>query len=269
MQLSKLFSPMALVVMIFFIVAGFLAVTAQETPKDVGFEGQKEMNKDFPDAPWITHWYSFGPITENGGHPKGSGVEWIKEGTGGKLTDVKVSTFEGLKEAKNTVVKLPKNGGNFEFSVTEIDPADGNNQGHQFPSGKGKDLNNIDSYHILVIGSPKAQTLTGYPAHDDHAQIWLNGTKIYGNAKWTGKATTVDYTFKAPFKEGTNVLLFRISEGGGSDYLNLHFQDQDSLRILPTKSGRFWESIQGGVAVDSKDKIASTWADIKRRKSLR
>ena len=42
------------------------------------------------------------------------------------------------------------------------------------------------------------------PAHDDHAQIWINGDKWYNNTTWTGGAQVVNYNIEVKLKKGAN-----------------------------------------------------------------
>jgi hypothetical protein len=64
--------------------------------------------------------------------------------------------------------------------------------------------------------------------------------------------------------KGENVLLFRLGESGGDDYINLHFESTDEdLKILPTMDDEFFKHI-GGVSVDPAGKKAETWGDVKQ-----
>ena len=86
-----------------------------------------------------------------------------------------------------------------------------------------------------MIESPDDRQTTMYPAHDDYAQIWINGDKVYDNPNWTGAPTTVTDPTEVSLNKGSNVLLFRCGEGGGNDYFNLHFSpSDDDLEIYPS-----------------------------------
>ena len=102
------------------------------------------------------------------------------------------------------------------------------------------------------------------PAHDDHAQIWINGKKCYNNSLWTGGPTTVDVDVDLSLSKGLNVLLYRCGESGGSDYFNLAFQDSDDdLTLYPDDSGAFFDVIS--TAVEPGGKLPTIWGDIKRQ----
>ena len=93
------------------------------------------------------------------------------------------------------------------------------------------------------------------PAHDDHAQIWINGEKWYNNSRWTGAARTVLHNVEVELKKGANVLVYRVGESGGSAYINLHFDDDthDEVKIYPNKSKdqqSFFQEIAGILDVE-------------------
>ena len=107
------------------------------------------------------------------------------------------------------------------------------------------------------------------PAHDDHAQIWINGEKWYNNSAWTGGAETVDYNIEVQLQKGANVVLYRCGESGGDAYMNLHFDDDThkAVDIYPDKARdqkSFFDEVAGVLSVDPVGKLTTTWADIKR-----
>ena len=108
------------------------------------------------------------------------------------------------------------------------------------------------------------------PAHDDHAQIWINGEKWYNNSLWTGAALQVDYNIEIQLEKGGNVLVYRCGEAGGDAYMNLHFDDKthDTVDIYPDKANdqkSFFSEAAGALAVDPVGKLATTWAEIKQK----
>ena len=109
------------------------------------------------------------------------------------------------------------------------------------------------------------------PAHDDHAQIWINGEKWYNNSRWTGAARTILHNVEVDLKKGANILLYRVGESGGSAYINLHFDDDTHAKskIYPDKSkdqNGFFKEIAGVLDVEPAGKLTTTWADIKRNR---
>ena len=131
-------------------------------------------------------------------------------------------------------------------------------------------IDNMDTYTICVIDAPKDMTSVMSPAHDDHAQIWINGEKWYNNSRWTGAAQQVDYNIEVQLVKGANVLVYRCGESGGHAYMNLHFDDatHKAVDIYPQKAKdqkSFFNEVKSVLAVDPVGKLATTWADLKRK----
>ncbi|MYF98910.1 hypothetical protein F4212_07200 [Candidatus Poribacteria bacterium] len=214
---------------------------------------------------WITKWYGpDGNYENNGGFGKSAPKDLIDEGTDGKLDQLKLSTVTGLNKTKSVDINWPLNGGKRGWTVFEINPESANNTWKE-----GGEPNNFDTYAICVIDAPKTMKSVMSPAHDDHAQIWINGEKWYNHSQWTGGTKKVNYNVEVELKKGANVLLFRCGEGGGSAYLNLHFDDatHDAVDIYPDQADdkiSFFKEITGALAIEPTDKLTTIWADIKR-----
>ena len=214
---------------------------------------------------WISKWYGpEGNYENNGGFPASAPKDLIDEGTDGKLTQPKLSTSAGLRLTQSLDMEWKNaNGGTREWTVFELDPANGNNM------NRGGPVDNIDTYGMVVIHAPVARKAIMSPAHDDHAQIWINGDKWYNNSRWTGAAQTILHNVEVDLKKGANVLLYRVGESGGSAYINLHFDDDthNKCKIYPDKSkdqASFFREIAGILDVEPVGKLTTTWADIKR-----
>ncbi len=214
---------------------------------------------------WITKWYGpDGNYENNNGFPASAPKDLIDEATNGKLTQVSLSTAAGLKLTQTVGIGWKgANGGPREWTVFELNPADGNNM------NRGGPADNIDTYGIVVVKAPKAMKAVMSPAHDDYAQIWINGEKWYNNSAWTGAALQVDYNIEVDLQKGGNVVLYRVGESGGSAYINLHFDDETHkvCDIYPDKSNdqkSFFSEVAGALDVDPADKLTTTWGDIKR-----
>ncbi len=215
---------------------------------------------------WITKWYGpDGNYEENGGFATSAPMDLIDEGTGGTLNQASLSTLNGLLMTQDMVVEWgDDHGGPRNWSVFEIDPTDGNNMNREGPA------DNFDGYGIIVIDSPSDMTAIMSPAHDDHAQIWINGEKWYNNSRWTGAAQTILHDVEVELQKGANVLVYRLGESGGSAYLNLHFDaaTTDAVTIYPhdaTDQASFFDEILPLAAVEATGKLTTTWADIKRK----
>ena len=226
-----------------------------------------ELSEDHSDNKnWITKWYGpDGNYENNGGFGASAPKDLIEEGTGGKLTQPKLSTVEGLKLTQSLKVEWKGgNGGTRGWEVFEFEPA---NSHHMNRDGPG---DNIDTYGIIVIDAPKDMTSVMSPAHDDHAQIWINGEKWYNNSRWTGGALQVDFNVEIKLQKGGNILLYLCGESGGDAYMNLHFDDatHKAVDIYPDKAKdqkSFFQEIAGALSVDPVGKLTTVWGDIKRQ----
>jgi hypothetical protein len=211
---------------------------------------------------WIAKWWMLsGFITNTGGFNDSATHDWLDEGTNGEITDASASTWAGLMKTEDIVVSLPNNGGDLTWEVHTIDTTSNNNMSVTYGLA---DETNVESYAIIVISSPSARTTTMHPAHDDYAHIWLNGDKVYDNPNWTTGAALVTTPTEVNLKKGTNVLLYRCGESGGSDYFNLHFEAADAdLKLLPTNDDKFFEIINTGAAVEPDSKFKTKWGEVK------
>ena len=226
-----------------------------------------ELNEDHSgNKNWITKWYGpDGNYENNGGFSASAPKDLIDEGTGGKLDQIKLSTVEGLELTQTVDVEWKKaNGGPRGWTVFELDPADAHHMNRDGP------VDNMDTYAICVIDAPKDMTSVMSPAHDDHAQIWINGEKWYNNSRWTGAAQQVDYNIEVDLVKGANIVVYRCGESGGHAYMNLHFDDKThaAVDIYPDKANdqkSFFNEVKSVLAVDPVGKLATTWADLKRK----
>ncbi len=234
--------------------------------KDWMVDPAGELNEDHSkNKNWITKFYGpDGNYENNGGFSASAPKDLIEEGTGGKLTQPDLSTIDGLKLTQTVDIGWKgANGGARKWTVFEIDPADAHHMNRDGP------VDNMDMYAICVIDAPEDMTSVMSPAHDDHAQIWINGEKWYNNSRWTGAAMQVDYNIEVQLVKGANIVVYRCGESGGHAYMNLHFDDKThaEVDIYPDKAkdqNSFFDEIAGVLAVDPVGKLATTWADIKR-----
>ena len=216
---------------------------------------------------WITKWYGpDGNYEVNGGFAASAPMDLIDEGTGGALNQASLSTFDGVIATDGLDVEWgDDHGGTRAWTVFEIDPTDGNNM------DRGGPPDNVDTYALIVIDAPSDMTSIMSPAHDDYAQIWINGEKWYNNSRWTGAAQTILHDVEVELQKGANVLLYRCGESGGSAYFNLHFDDatNDAVTIYPkdsTDQASFFDEILPLTAVEATGKLTTTWADIKQNR---
>ena len=230
--------------------------------------GEGALNEDHSDNKnWIENWYGpDGNYENNNGFAASAPNDLIDESTNGKLDQSSLSTIDGLKLTQTIDINWKKaNGGPREWTVFEIDPADAHHMNRDGPA------DNMDMYAICVIDAPKDMKAVMSPAHDDHAQIWINGEKWYNNSAWTGAAQEVDFNIEVDLVKGGNVVLYRCGESGGHAYMNLHFDDETHkvAEFYPNKSNdqaSFFSEVAGALAVDPVGKATTTWADIKRNR---
>ena len=215
---------------------------------------------------WLSLWYGpDGNYEVNGGFAASAPIDLIEEGTGGALNQASLSTIDGLLMTQDIDVEWgDDHGGTRGWTVFELDPEDNNHM------DRGGPADNIDTYVITVIDSPSDMTSIMSPAHDDYAQIWINGEKWYNNSRWTGAPLTVLHNVEVELQKGVNVLLYRCGESGGSAYLNLHFDDatHDAVTFYPkdaTDKQSFFDEVLPLTAVEATGKLTTTWADIKRK----
>ena len=215
---------------------------------------------------WISLWYGpDGNYEVNGGFAASAPIDLIDEGSGGALNQVSLSTIEGLLMTEEIDMEWgDDHGGTRSWTVFELDPSDGNHM------NRGGPIDNIDTYVIALIDAPSDMSAVMAPAHDDYAQIWINGEKWYNNSRWTGAAQMILHTVEVDLQKGGNVLLYRCGESGGSAYLNLHFDDatNDAVTIYPEEGmdkASFLDAVRMTVDVEPAGKLATTWADIKNR----
>ncbi|MCG9131744.1 hypothetical protein J5I95_08690 [Candidatus Poribacteria bacterium] len=243
---------------------GPLAEDAQLADPDPNGDDLREDHADV--ETWITKWYGpEGNYENSNGFGDEAPIDLMAVGTGDKIDQVSLSTLEGLLMTQDVDVEWgDDHGGTRAWTVFEIDPADGDNM------NRGGPVDDIETYAVIVIDSPKDMTAIMSPAHDDYAQIWINGEKWYNNSRWTGAARTILHNVEVELQKGANVLLYRCGEGGGSAYFNLHFDDatHDAVTIYPkdaTDKAGFFDEILPLTAVEPAGKLTTTWADIKRK----
>ncbi len=209
---------------------------------------------------WIEKWWGLDLILNTGDFNVTGAHDYLDQGTGGELNDVIVSTRYGAGLTGRMSVDLPDNGGLLGWGVVDINTEDSNNMSTSHGIGP---INNFTWQGIILILSPEDRTTTMYPTHDNYAQIWLNGEKVYNNPSWTQGVTNATQPTDIELLEGENFLHFRCGEGDGGDYVNLRFEESDAdLKIAPTLDGQFLNVL---TPVEPKGKLTTTWADIKRK----
>jgi hypothetical protein len=121
---------------------------------------------------------------------------------------------------------------------------------------EGSHLDNYVCYAVVGVISPTAQDTVVNIAQDDDLKLWMNGEFIAEWNGWTGGNTNTN-PYEVHLKQGMNIMMVKVSEGGGGDYLNARF-DVDNLEFVPS----------GGVfdfqtSVSPQGKLYIPWGSVK------
>ena len=209
---------------------------------------------------WIGKWWGLDLVSDTGGFAVSATIDYLAEGSGGLISNASVSTRGGAGKTASAIVSLPDNGGSLAWSIVDINTEDQLNMSTSHGLADGGDI----TWHgIIVVISPDDRTTVMHPAHDDYAQIWINGEQVYDNSAWTGGVREVTTPTEIQFKKGENFLHYKCGESGGADYVNLRFTGDDrDLLIAPTKDNLFLDVL---TPVEPQGKLAVRWADLKRQ----
>lgn len=223
-----------------------------------------------PGSDWIAKWWGLDLVTETGGFGTSAEKDYLLIGSQKAnedfgtpiISNASVSTRDGAGKTASAIVYLTEDDaspGPYTWGVVDLNVEDQFNMSTSHGFG---DAGNITWHGIIAIISPDERTTTMHPAHDDHAQIWLNGEMVYDNSRWTGGAQEVLEPTEIQLKKGENFLHFKCGESGGADYLNLRLEPTDAdLLIAPTLDNIFLDVL---TPVEPKGKLATQWATLKR-----
>ena len=209
---------------------------------------------------WVGKWWGLDLVTETGGFNDSAAVDYLSQGSEGVISNASVSTREGAGKTANIIVKSITNGALLGWSIVNLNVEDQLNMSTSHGLVDGGDI----TWHgIIVVISPDDRTTVMHPAHDDYAQIWINGEQIYDNSAWTGGAQEVTTPTEIQLWKGENFLHYKCGESGGADYVNLRFETTDTdLLIAPTKNNLFLDVL---TPVEPQGKLTTQWADLKRK----
>ena len=175
--------------------------------------------------------------------------DWIKESTGGKLTEEDVAK-EGITD-KVLKVKFK----DYKWTEGKISPVGGNNVNDmliQIKLGPGGDINQHCSYSVINAVSKGAQNgVAARAGSDDSIKIWMNGKVVHVNPVDRGAAYFQD-AFKVDLKNGDNIFMVKVCEQGGGWSMFVGI-DADLKYNLKFK----------GLPVEPAGKLSTTWGKIK------
>jgi hypothetical protein len=145
----------------------------------------------------------------------------------------------------------------FGWSVGNlVDVNDDRNLSNGIYGGQWGDMSNYVFYGVVGVISPMAQDTVVNIAQDDDLKLWMNGEFIAEWNGWTGGATSTN-PYEVHLNQGMNIMMVKVSEGGGGDYLNARF-DVDNLDFVPSGGVFDWRT-----SVSPQDKLSATWGSIK------
>ena len=158
------------------------------------------------EGPWL--WMIAPTGGRSGSGAAASGIDFLSQMSGGTVTESKIAT-NGTTEG-NPV-------GNKVWTIGKLSPTDGDNMNHMAnATGLGSgDINNHVAYGSVSLDSPRAQNTTMLVGSDDAVKVWLNGQLVHNNPVNRGASDFQD-RFPVTLKEGTNILLVAVYEGGGA-----------------------------------------------------
>ena len=136
-----------------------------------------------------------------------SEIDFLAQISNGSVTENAIAT-EGAIRGSPVGTKV--------WTPAKISPINGNNINDLVnTTGLGSgDVNNHVAYGSIRLYSPEQQQTNMLVGSDDSVKVWLNGTLVHTNAVLRGAHNYQDF-FNVTLKQGTNVLLVAVYEGGG------------------------------------------------------
>ncbi len=154
-----------------------------------------------------------------------SGIDFLAQISGGTVTENAIAT-EGAIDGNAVGTKVwtpakiaPTGSNNINALVNTIGWASG-------------DVNNHVAYGSIRLYAPEQQQTTMLVGSDDSVKVWLNGTLVHTNAVHRGASDYQD-TFTVTLKQGINVLLVAVYEGGGGWTGFFGFETGTHYTVLP------------------------------------
>lgn len=158
------------------------------------------------EGPWL--WMIAPTDGRSGTNAVQSGIDFLAQISNGTVTETQIAT-EGATDGTAVGTKA--------WTSAKISPTSSNNINDLVnTTGLGTgDVNNHVAYGSIRIHSPKQQQTTMLVGSDDSVKVWLNGTVVHTYAVDRGSSGYQD-TFAVTLKQGINVLLVAVYEGGGA-----------------------------------------------------
>jgi hypothetical protein len=206
----------------------------------------------FAVGPWVMEWYSFDVVPNTGTHAEAHAEDWLLKIYGKPEADF--SLPGNIPGPDDTVMYEGNEMGWFEGNL--VDENDDRNLSNGIYEGAFGDMSNYVYYGVIVVTSPEAQDTVMHVAQDDELKVWCRGELIAEDTSWTGGATTTR-PHNIHLKAGQNVMLFKVSEEGGGDYLNVQFDAEDLTFAAD------YATISTSTSVSPAGSLSATWGSIK------
>jgi len=87
---------------------------------------------------------------------------------------------------------------------------------------------NVVAYALAIVEAPKDMTTELLIGSDDGVKVWLNGELVHSNHAHRGLTIDQDRV-QVKLKQGTNLLLVKVENGGGDWSLALRVRDPDGI----------------------------------------
>jgi regulation of enolase protein 1 (concanavalin A-like superfamily) len=137
-----------------------------------------------------------------------------------------------------------------------VDVNDDLNLSNGIYQGQWGDMSNYVFYGFIGVISPTAQDTVMHVAQDDALKVWINGELAATSTSWTGGATTTN-PHDVHLDQGVNIVMVKVAEEGGGDYLNVQF-DAEDLDFIP-KNGQ----VDWATSVSPAGKLHTKWGAVK------
>ena len=174
------------------------------------------------DGPWL---WVIAPIDMPANDAANSGIDFLSEMSGGKVTELEIAT-NGATKGKPV--------GNKVWKAHKVSSTGNNINDMVNATGLGKgDINNHVAYGSVHLSSPRYQETQIFVGADNSGKVWLNGELI--DPFWG--TTTLKYSKAVPvtLKQGINFLLVAVYEddGGWGGFFAFEEGTEYSISVNP------------------------------------
>ncbi|MDE0484047.1 MAG: DUF4955 domain-containing protein [Candidatus Poribacteria bacterium] len=151
-----------------------------------------------------------------------------------KTTDLLAKVSGGAVTEQQIATHVPKpkdKVGDYEWTSEKIAASGGNNITYM-TRRLGWNGNNRVIYGVIGLNSPREQNIKMHVGSDDSVKVWLNGEQVYEKIVVRG-ANDYQDSFPVTLRQGTNVLLVAVDNGGGGWSGFFGFQGDAEYTVLP------------------------------------